>query len=434
MRKIRIIAIVSTLLVVAAMSSCQKEDNMAFEKSATERLNDMIEDVKSILVAEENGWVMKCYVGSNASSGGFVYTVKFNSSDAEVGFEYASNFNGMEQDATLTSLYKVTDDNGPVLSFDTYNSFIHYFSTPSSAYYQALGGDFEFEIVDISPEKIEMIGRRSRNIVTLEPLEMTGSEYINGVVEMAGSFNPYYVNGKIGTEDVKGTVSYDTRHIRISTESGSQNIPFCFVPDGISLYYPIDMGGVQIQELKYDIQTMKLSAESVDLQGAVPEGWLPYDTYAGDYTLKYAGSFTADITLTPAVTNSTYVLSGLNKKYTLELKYNMQTGKLMLYSQLIGAVGDYSVYFSAWALDCGGSITWAPSSGMMLEKNTEAEGTVYDFVPNGYVWRNASGTKCTPDSFILIASNSVEAYYYDDPAWGTNGYPQWPYIESITKK
>ena len=127
MRKIRIITIISAFLAVAAMSSCQKEDNMAFEKSATERLNDMIEDVKSILVAEENGWVMKCYVGSNASSGGFVYTVKFSSSDAEVGFEYASNFNGMEQDATITSLYKVTDDNGPVLSFDTYNSFIHYF-------------------------------------------------------------------------------------------------------------------------------------------------------------------------------------------------------------------------------------------------------------------------------------------------------------------
>lgn len=134
-------------IAAAGFSSCQKVDEEAFDKSATERLDSMIEEVRSVLTGEENGWVMKYYIGADQMGGGYTYTIRFTSTDAEIGFEYAESIFNYEQDATLKSLYKIGNDNGPVLSFDTYNDFIHYFSTPSTAHYQALGGDFEFEII-----------------------------------------------------------------------------------------------------------------------------------------------------------------------------------------------------------------------------------------------------------------------------------------------
>lgn len=433
MRKIYLKTMLAVLLSAFALVSCEKEQVEAFDKSATERLNERIEEIKTILTSNEEGWIMKYYIGSEQSGGGFIYTLKFTGSEAEVGFEYAETAFHYDVDTTITSLYKIADDNGPVLSFDTYNDFIHYFSTPSSSYYQALGGDFEFEIHDVSEERITMIGRRSRNTIVLEPLSQPGTEYIAGVVAMSKSFNPYYLEGMAGTETVSGTIDYSARQINIDTAGGHVSCAFCFTPSGISLYEPVELGGVEIQNLAYDQQSMKLTAGSVDIQGSVPEDWVPYDDYEGSYLLKYATNFTADVTLTPGVYNSTYILSGLNKNFTIELQYNMQTGKLVLNSQMVGTVDGYSIYFCAWALDSGGSVTWAPTAGMQTVWNGDKENAVYTFESNGYVWRTASGAKCVTDSFILFAIGD-EIFYYDEASWGTNGFAQWPYIESLTKK
>ena len=336
-------------------------------------------------------------------------------------------------DKTITSLYKISDDNGLVLSFDTYNDYIHYFATPSSSYYQAHGGDFEFEIRNVSPDKIEMIGRRSRNVITLEPLEKPVSEYIAEVVNTANTFIPYYLNGKVGSVDVTGTVDYSNRQIQITSEDRTTTRAFCFTDKGISLYSPLTIDGVSVQEMSYSGDDMKLVAEAVEIQGSVPSDWIPYSDYEGTYELLYAGGFTASVNLVPEIHNSTYKLTGLNSNFDLVLKYNMQTGKLVLNSQMVGTAEGYSIYFCAWALEAGGSVTWATNAGMQTVWNGDKENPVYSFESNGYVWRTAAGNKCWTDSFILFAIGD-DIYYFDRASWGTNGYAQWPNMESLTKK
>lgn len=431
--KKRFILLIIACIAVAMLPSCQKEDAGVFDKSATERLEEMAEEIRTILAGEENGWIMKYYIGSSQSGGGYAYVLKFGESEAEVGFEYAKTAFGYDVDATITSLYKITDDNGPVLSFDTYNDFIHYFSTPSSSYYQAFGGDFEFEIKDISPERIEMIGRRSRNIITLEPLEGNGGEYIAGVVSMAENFIPYYLSGSVGSASVEGTVDYANRQMTLNADGRQITRAFCFTDTGLSLYSPVEIGGVVLQDLTYDSDSMSLAASSVEIQGSVPSDWIPYADYEGTYELYYAGGFTADVKLVQDVYNSTYRMTGLNGKYDLILKYNMQTGKLVLNSQIIGEAEGYQIWFCAWSLAGGGSITWAADAGMHTVWNGDKENPVYTFESNGYVWRTASGAKCAADSFILLAVGD-DVFYYDRASWGTNGYPQWPYFESLTRK
>lgn len=421
------------IFAAAGIFSCQKVDDEAFDKSATERLEQRVEEIREILTDQENGWVMKYYIGASQSGGGYTYTMKFTDADAEIGFEYAKTAFGYEADATITSLYKIADDNGPVLSFDTYNDFIHYFSTPSSSNYQAMGGDFEFEIREASPEMIVMIGRRSRNIITLEPLSKTASDYVTGVVELSNNFIPYYLDGSIGSVTVKGTVDYAYRQINLVADGKEISSAFCFTDKGIELYRPVELGGVQLKEMAYDKATLKLTASSVDLQGSVPSDWIPYVNYEGSYELYYANGFTADVKLVQDVYNSTYRMTGLNSNFELVLQYNMQTGKLVLNSQLIGNAEGYPIYFCAWALDSGGSVTWAPNAGMHTVWNGDAENPVYTFESNGYTWRTASGDKCMTDSFILFAIGD-DIFYFDRAAWGTNGYAQWPYFESLTKK
>ena len=428
MKKNKILTLVIMFAVMVTAFSCTKDDMENFDKSATERLQERIDEVKTLLTSETNGWIMKYYIGSSQSGGGYIYTVKFAESEAEVGFEYAKDLG-----KTLTSLYKVTDDNGPVLSFDTYNDYLHYFSTPSSSNYQALGGDFEFEIFDVTPEKITMVGRRSRNLIVLEPLEVSSEEYLSGVTNISKNFTPYFLNGNAGGTTLSGTVDYVKRHINLKIGENEFSSAFCFTASGISLYKPFEIAGNQIMDLDYNLQSMKLTSGSLDIVGSVPEGWVPFENYEGSYRLDYTGSFYANVTLKPDVYNSTYIMSGLNKNFDLVLNYNMQTGKLQLNSQMVGTVDGYSIYFSAWALDGGGSVTWATNAGMQTVWNNDSEHPVYTFEPTGYSWRNASGEKCVPDSFILFAVSSTDIFYFDRAAWGTHGYAQWPYLESLTK-
>ena len=433
MKKRSILFIAIAWIAAAVLPSCQKEGNGVFDQSATERLEAMQNEVKTILTGESNGWLMKYYIGSSQSGGGYTYTIKFNNDEAEIGFELAKAVFGYDMDKTITSLYKISDDNGLVLSFDTYNDYIHYFATPSSSYYQAHGGDFEFEIRNVSPDKIEMIGRRSRNVITLEPLEKPVSEYIAEVVNTANTFIPYYLNGKVGSVDVTGTVDYSNRQIQITSEDRTTTRAFCFTDKGISLYSPLTIDGVSVQEMSYSGDDMKLVAEAVEIQGSVPSDWIPYSDYEGTYELLYAGGFTASVNLVPEIHNSTYKLTGLNSNFDLVLKYNMQTGKLVLNSQMVGTAEGYSIYFCAWALEAGGSVTWATNAGMQTVWNGDKENPVYSFESNGYVWRTAAGNKCWTDSFILFAIGD-DIYYFDRASWGTNGYAQWPNMESLTKK
>lgn len=433
MKKRILMFFAAAAFLAAGFSSCQKVDEEVFDKSATDRLDEMINEVRSILTGEENGWVMKYFIGSDQMGGGYTYTIKFTGSDAEIGFEYANTAFGYDVDTTITSLYKITDDNGPVLSFDTYNDFIHYFSTPSTAHYQALGGDFEFEIKSVSSERIEMIGRRSRNIITLEPVAESADKYISDVVNLANNFIPYYLSGTIGSLTVEGTVDYAYRQLDLVADGKEISSAFCFTDKGIALYKPMEIGGVTVQHIDYDLETMKLTAESLDIQGSVPSDWLPYSMYEGSYEILYSGSFTMNVELVPDVYNSTYKLVGLNPKFDLELQYNMQTGKLSLTSQMVGTAEGYSIYFCAWALEDGGSVTWSPAAGMQTVWNGDEENPVFTFESNGFVWRTGSGAKCTTDSFILFAIGD-EIFYFDRASWGTNGYAQWPYLESLTKK
>lgn len=154
------------LLCSAALSftACVNEEDDLFDKSAAERLNEASALYSDRLMASPNGWAVQLYptTKDEAPYGtGYLLMFRFNK-DKSVD---ASMNNALSNNKYLSakSSWDVITDNGPVLSFNTYNPVIHAFSNPEDVPSTGdkdnpndetgtgIGGDYEFIIVD-APE------------------------------------------------------------------------------------------------------------------------------------------------------------------------------------------------------------------------------------------------------------------------------------------
>ena len=159
----------STLL----LQSCLKDQEDVFDKSSSLRMQEVLDKTKAALTGNENGWSLDYYPSRDLSYGGIAYAIQFKGTEATV---YSQNAEKGE-----TSLYKLTNDDGPVLSFDTYNSLMHAYATPSSSEYEAKDGDFEFIIMDVQSDLITLKGKRSGNMMYMHRLSLPAKEYIAAV-------------------------------------------------------------------------------------------------------------------------------------------------------------------------------------------------------------------------------------------------------------
>ncbi len=160
----------SVLVCLAALSfsSCVKsEEDDIFDKSAAERLNEASALYSGYLESSKGGWVMEYYATNDTvypKDNGYIMLAKFNA-DGSVVAAMNNVFSGFRY-IEDKSAWEVLTDNGPVLSFNSYNNVIHTFSNPEDlAITTGTGknetgkgalGDYEFVMVDV-PENLEYI-------------------------------------------------------------------------------------------------------------------------------------------------------------------------------------------------------------------------------------------------------------------------------------
>ena len=147
--------ILSIILLFAAgltFTACQSEEDDLFSSSAAERLAASKVTYTQRLPQATAGWVMEYYPTNGDEwprGSGYLILAKFNS-DKSV--RMASQNDEMTDDVFMedTSLWEVIADQGPVLSFNTYNQCLHSFADPA-IYETGLGleGDYEFEIINL---------------------------------------------------------------------------------------------------------------------------------------------------------------------------------------------------------------------------------------------------------------------------------------------
>lgn len=415
-------------LCALAFQSCLKDDDEVFDKNPSERLQQYISEVKDVLTGAEEGWLLEMYPHSDQSYGGYAFIVRFDEEKVYASSELAGN-----SELEVESLYRMTDDDGPVLSFDTYNLLLHYLSTPSSSAYQAFQGEFEFVVLEATPDLVTLRGKKTNNIMYMRKMTESPVSYLTRMEALVESMVLSGFGGTVGGTQVSGTIDVDYRQISFVQAGGEPvTAAYALTDEGVRLYKPVEVAGVTFEEFIVDPETNSLTDKGGTgfvFNAVFPEGWRGYAEYAGNYVLSFNGGQQVNVTLTPAGDGASYIMSGLNSQFTVKLDYQRSSGTLAWPSQKIGDSGGYEIWLCAW--DAGpGQLTWNTAIGMRTEWNGDGQNPVY-------TWRDyGTWTGYTVNSYIMWQlSGGSSAGAFSNSSWyiaGTRSN-RLPYVETMTK-
>lgn len=152
------------------ISSCTNEQDSIFDESSAVRLEAAKKEAVEYLTSSPNGWMMEYF--PNAESAGVIFLVRFDpNGSCVIGAKHAYQTTF----ATQTSLFEMIADNGPVLTFNTYNDLFHIFSYPSlpgaaESDGKGLEGDYEFIVLQKEATYAWLKGKKHGAYIRMTPL------------------------------------------------------------------------------------------------------------------------------------------------------------------------------------------------------------------------------------------------------------------------
>jgi len=241
--------IVLAILSVLIFFGCKRTQDEIFDKSPSVRMDEAITHIYSVLRANPNGWIIRYFPHPEQEFGGYSLFAKFTS-DAEVSLTSDINL------STIKSSYAVVPEGGPILTFNSYNKVIHYFSEPgvdsgNGANDTGMGGDFEFIVLEATEKGIVLKGKKSGNTILMEPMDATGQAVHDSYIEFAAFFdNQTYFLFENKAGDIED-VNLGQRTFQLPEDLNGPLITFRVVPDGLDLYKETEIRGVKVKKLKY---------------------------------------------------------------------------------------------------------------------------------------------------------------------------------------
>lgn len=435
MRKKHILLAILMVMPMLLTTSCLKDQEDVFDKSSSARMSEYLKSYDDLLKSAENGWALEYYAGfvDDVKYGGWVYALKFNGSSVDV---YSDN--AADPTKPVSSLYKMTNDDGPVLAFDTYNELMHLFSTPDPSNYEAYGGDHEFIIMGVNDAKTEITlkGKRSGFTMYLRKLDKAPADYMTNIMNMEEKINLANFIGSgaganldydyhsifLGPEDMYNR--YVDNDVTMSEDEINEfTRMFIMTETGIRLYSPVTINGKEVQNLVYDAEKRTFTctdagAEDIKLSVFIPEG---YNEWAGEYDLTcevyISGKYvlqTNPVTIEPVGDGMTLNLKGLNPNYDVKLQFNRQSKQVEILPQKLGApLPNGNVAFLAAWDTTQGYVQY--TVGGVITKWNEAQ-QMWQLVDNGR-WAGYN-----VDGFILYefdksVSTRIGALGTDYSAW-----------------
>jgi hypothetical protein len=319
------------------MSSCVHDEENLFGIPASERMQEKIAEYKKLLTSAPNGWVTEYYPEKGHSVGGYTMFLTFYA-DGRVttNCEIATNVTAQTTD---TSFYDVFAEQGPILSFSTYNRVIHYFCDPSSSDIDGKSGDYEFVFTNaVSPDEILLKGKKHGNRLTLRRNVTSPETYYARLKEMEVDAAMFDILRLV----VEGQV-IDSLKIGGRTMSGdSINLAFAYTPEGIRLYEPLTVNGVTMLHFKWNPENGRYDCIDTGVNACL-EGCFPYDfqlqykEFLGEWEMQYHGNSTsawsvANVTVSANIKYKTFTLSSSSvfSFSGIELTYDPQKGTVAI--------------------------------------------------------------------------------------------------------
>lgn len=378
MKKIFYGALLAAL--VCGASACTNEVDEAFGQSASERLEQQMVECKQLLISAQYGWMIEYYPDSNQSFGGCTYAARFDADgNVTVTGEVAAEVGG-DVSKTITSHYSINSSSSVVLTFDTYNEYIHYWSDPDDFGGNYYDGDFEFAYVSGDAGQMVFRGIKTGNRIVFTALEedlVSSMKKISDVQNAIIDKLYWGYTWNAGAQDAAESADepqialYDDDTANILTyypdgdmNGAYENYPYAFSADGIRLYEPIVIDGVSAQHFRWENE-MLVATDATDAAGAPTtvtlkgfhsESFVHYDTFLGDYRTSFwvvnNSSFSRiPVTIKEKKRYQSYTLSGL--AFDVELGYSKNSGQLTMLFQHVGSYQGNPVYFFPWDSDQG---------------------------------------------------------------------------------
>lgn len=224
----KILSIIFLGAALFATTSCVSEEDLLFDKSAAERLNEASDLYSQRILDSKHGWALEYFPHSSTDEdlplkgAGFLMLAKFEADKSVVvGMNNFMSGNAYKEDR---SVWEVITDNGPVLSFNSHNDCIHAFSVPEDISGtsedetgKGMEGDYEFVMVDV-PEGGDYIllkgkKRGAYSRMTRLDEETDFQEYLADVKNFTNkAFNPKAPNSvvvNIGEESFNMIMAQD---------------------------------------------------------------------------------------------------------------------------------------------------------------------------------------------------------------------------------
>ena len=279
--------------------SCLMEEEDIFDKSAIERVEEYLDGYRTLLSSNETGWLLEYYAEEEQSYGGYAYILKFTTEQVTAYFQLADDCS-----KTVTSFYNMVGDDGPVLTFDTYNEYLHYFATPDITNYEALHGDYEFNIMGSSDDGSEVYlkGKKTGNLMTLRKFDGDPVEYLNKVNSIAAAVDfPAFEMTVDGTEascSLAGNIFQYTIPAEDGQDAETGSSAFCYTDTGLTFYSPVEISGTVYYGLDYkDGQLVSDDGKVIISEGelALNQMFIMNDWYIAYSTLGSYGQACFDI-------------------------------------------------------------------------------------------------------------------------------------------
>lgn len=258
--------IIISLAFMSIFCACNREEESLFDQSAADRLNATLTNAEEVLAGAPNGWEMLYF--ANKESGGYSVLLKFDAN----GHVFAASRNP----ATTKNVYK-TDNNstwviradyGPILSFDTYNNVMHAWADPQSDG-DGLLGDYEFLILEATPEHVRLKGKKHSAYVELYPMPegLNWEEYFNQVYEYRDLIVTKNDGAQFKYSGIDGdvTMTYKNGIMIHRISEGEENLyPFVVRPNCLTFQGPgiPAQGG---QAMNFRINDTRTAVDCIDL-------------------------------------------------------------------------------------------------------------------------------------------------------------------------
>lgn len=257
-------------IILLGIYSCTNEEEDIFGKSSAQRLNEAVAEYSKLLCSSENGWAMEYF--ANEKEKGYTLLMKFRTTGG-VTIAAKDNYTGNEYTEDK-SLFEVIADNAPVLTFNTYNNLLHYFSNPEddpdteeNENGRGHEGDYEFIVMNASQDLIELKGKKRGYTILLRrlPEGQDWEKYLNQLEEVKNTLFSSKIptlwlttaNGEKYTLTNSVTGVFDALPEGGDPISETIKVPFIMEKEGIRTLKPFT-GGKEEDKALFSTQTFNI--------------------------------------------------------------------------------------------------------------------------------------------------------------------------------